>query len=594
MWAQIDAVADWLHRPVSASPLGCFARIFGVLLTAFALSTLPPYLMLLESTVLAFPFFPFDQLPLSPLEAPAMAKLRWLLMACGAGLATGVAARACCLTALPVAVYFMQLDRTLYNNHYVLMAQLLVFFACCCDDAALRWPRGSGQLPRWQHLLTQLLMLTPYLFGGVAKLSDDWLRRHEPIRTWAPEMLGDLDAALGGLLDRHLPAVDVVSPFAAAICWGGMLFDLGVPFALMGGAGRWAKHGVAFPASLVFNLCNKTWFGLGVFPYLMAASLVLFLPGAGAPPPTPPQKATKPAARAYAHAEGRLRRRATALSLCAYGVAHVAAPLRHVAVADASSPSWTDEGALYAWRMKLVERTGWLALRVSLTFSSPEAEAEAAAAAAAAAAARGEGGEAAWWFLPETDPALYPDQAGAVVHTPSMLRAYVRHLATALQTRGATVASVRAVSCVGVNGRPPQPLFRPEAELLHHSWAAAELLTAWRAADAPPLCSLGALHGTASEEEALRRQRASDAAYRWLYTPLARRSRLLEWPWQGRSRMPLAYEQRATGEAEATVADWLTRCSFIQAVDALWCSDEADRGGAGVEVGNDAGHLRCG
>lgn len=575
MWAEIDALADWLHRPVGAAPLGCFARIYGLLLTAFALGTLPPYLMLLESTVLAFPFFPFDQLPLSPLEAPTMANLRWLLMACGAGIATGVAARACCLTALVLAVYFMQLDRTLYNNHYVLMAQLLVLLACCCDDAALRWPRGSGQLPRWQHLLTQLLMLTPYFFGGVAKLSDDWLRRHEPIRTWAPEMMSDLDAALGGLLDRHLPAIDVVSPFAAAICWGGMLFDLGVPFALMGGR-RWVRYGVAFPASLLFNLCNKTWFGLGVFPYLMAASLVLFLPGAGAPA----QATTRKAARAYAHSDGRYRRRATALALCAYGVVHVAAPLRHTGVADASSPSWTDEGALYAWRMKLVERTGWLALRVSLSFSSPEAEAEAAA---TMAAARGEG-EAVWWFIPETDPALYPDQAGAVVHTPSMLHAYVRHLAAALHTRGATVASIRAVSCVGVNGRPTQPLFRPDAELLHHSWATAELLTAWRPADAAPLCSLSALHGTTSEEEALRRQRASDAAYRWLYTPLARRSRVLDWPWRGRSRMPAAYEQPAAG-AETAVADWLTRCSFIQAVDALWCPDEVDRSAAEVGAG---------
>ena len=82
--------------------------------------------------------------------------------------------------------------------------------------------------------------------------------------------------------------------------------------------------------------------------------------------------------------------------------------------------------------------------------------------------------------------------------------------------------------------------------------------------------------GAEDEEAAERLQRASDAAYRWLYAPLARRSRLLEWPWQGRSRMPAAYGQ----QAEATAADWLSRCSFLQAVDALWCPDEAGRGAA--------------
>ena len=138
------------------------------------------------------------------------------------------------------------------------MVQLLLLL-CCCDDAVLRWPRGGGgggggggsvraaaTVPRWQPLAAQLLVLTPYFFGGVAKLNPDWLLRHEPVRswnarhvqlqppipcghslrcmrlqvrTWAPDMLEKLDAALGGWLDRTLPAVDVVPPFAAAICW---------------------------------------------------------------------------------------------------------------------------------------------------------------------------------------------------------------------------------------------------------------------------------------------------------------------------------------------------------------------------------------
>ena len=109
------------------------------------------------------------------------------------------------------------------------MVQLLVLLSCC-DDVVLRWPRvrgvgrgGGGRaavsVPRWQPLAAQLLVLTPYLFGGLAKLNPDWLLRHEPVRSWAPEMLEKLDAALGGWLDRVLPAVDVVPPFAAAVCW---------------------------------------------------------------------------------------------------------------------------------------------------------------------------------------------------------------------------------------------------------------------------------------------------------------------------------------------------------------------------------------
>jgi len=507
-------------------------------------------------------------------------------------------------------------------------------------------------------------------------------------------MLERLDAALGGWLDRTLPAVDVVPPFAAFICWSGLLFDLAIPFALLFGGPR-LRWGVALPAATTFNALNKAWFHLGVFPYLMLASLVLFFPPF---PPSPPPSTSAavrqqlPAADAAAAAataaaatttckdKGRRsrsparlrarhvatrsaeadsaastaatsaaaanaaatsaaaasaaaasaaaasaaaasdrargcgrRQRRTTLALCAYAALHMLAPLRHAGCATAVSPSWTEEGALYAWRMKLVEKTGWLVLRVSLELpaaaaAEPEAAAATAAAGAAAAAA-GEGGdetgaqaEAAqtWWLVPETDASLYIDQAGAVVHSPPMALAYVSHLAATLAARGAAVTSIHAVSCVAVNGRSPQPLFNPHADLLQvlaQPSSALPLLTPWRAAGAPPLCNLSALHGAPSETAAQQLQRASDAAYRWLYAPLAARSRLSEWPWRGRHRSAAAQHDDSEGVTVAGAGaaavgaaaaaplpihegHWLARCSYLQAVEALWCPihDGVERG----------------
>ncbi len=111
---------------------------------------------------------------------------------------------------------------------------------------------------------------------------------------------------------------------------------------------------------------------------------------------------------------------------------------------------------------------------------------------------------------------------------------------------------------------------------------APRLLTAWRDAGAAPLCNLSALHGSATEAAAQRLQLASDAAYRWLYQPLAARERLAEWPWRGRSRMPPrdeAAEAAPAGAATARVppqGHWLARCSYLQAVDALWCPVQSD------------------
>ena len=124
-WAALDAalgrLSDWLHHPTPVAQLGCFCSAYGLLLAAFAHSTLPSYLNLLELTSFAFPFPPFDQLPVLPvLPARVLAALLWALVGCGAGLAAGVAPRPSLLAAAPLLAYFTDHAArpcTLYNNH---------------------------------------------------------------------------------------------------------------------------------------------------------------------------------------------------------------------------------------------------------------------------------------------------------------------------------------------------------------------------------------------------------------------------------------------------------------------------------------------
>jgi len=77
------------------------------------------------------------------------------------------------------------------------------------------------------------------------------------------------------------------------------------------------------------------------------------------------------------------------------------------------------EGALYSWHMKLVDRSGWLALLVTdegpshATAEGPRRAGRVGASDACDGGAGGEGQAAvsSWWLLPETDTALHPDQA---------------------------------------------------------------------------------------------------------------------------------------------------------------------------------------
>ncbi|KOO27031.1 hypothetical protein Ctob_002855 [Chrysochromulina tobinii] len=154
------------------------------------------------------------------------------------------------------------------------------------DERCLAWPLRSRRavLPYWQLLSLQLLVLTPYFYGGLAKLNRSWLLDAEPVRTWADEMLGSMDDASGGHvaqalehLARGATDAELLTAFAFFVSYAGLLIDLLVPLALLHRA-RWLRCSAALVA-LGFHACNRLWFGLGVFPYLCVLGLSLFLVG---------------------------------------------------------------------------------------------------------------------------------------------------------------------------------------------------------------------------------------------------------------------------------------------------------------------------
>ena len=106
-----------------------------------------------------------------------------------------------------------------------------------------------------------MLVLLPYIFGGLAKCNTDWLIHAQPVISWAPEMLESIDVLLHGDLlscvDSLIPAhVDVVALFAHSICLLGCAFDLLIPFALLHRSPT-VCWGIAFPLAAVCHLSNK-------------------------------------------------------------------------------------------------------------------------------------------------------------------------------------------------------------------------------------------------------------------------------------------------------------------------------------------------
>ena len=111
-----------MEQPIAGRAVSLFCRGFGVIIVMFAASTVPPYLSILEKTVLVFPYYPWHHLPLPVLEPAQMEHLRKVLIACGAGVTCGLAPRCCLLAAGCIIAYFVQLDRSKHRLRRALIA----------------------------------------------------------------------------------------------------------------------------------------------------------------------------------------------------------------------------------------------------------------------------------------------------------------------------------------------------------------------------------------------------------------------------------------------------------------------------------------
>jgi hypothetical protein len=307
-------------------------------------------------------------------------------------------------------------------------------------------------IPRYQLCVFQFLWLLPYGGGCVAKINADWLFRAQPPTNWFGRYRGMWQPSPAFPWVRSpldLPYVVAGSWwFPWAVCWGGFLFDFLISW-LLTNRRRRIRYLVGFPAAVCFNITNKILFGIGVFPYAMISSLVLFLP------PAAPAvwferchhdfgfaaSTTGPRVGNYVRGGGGglRRRRAVAAAVCGFCLLHLAVPLRHLLL-YAGNPSWTEEGHLHSWHMKLRSKSGDVLLRLQYAHN------------------------AVTWVEPAGDP--FFNNMRRVPHRPHSLLHYVGHLGRLAHRGGRPLHAVQAYSCVSLNGNRPQPLYMEAANLL--------------------------------------------------------------------------------------------------------------------------------
>ncbi len=329
--------------------------------------------------------------------------------------------------------YLFLLDKTTYQNHYYLIS--LVSWLLAILPAHRLWSVDAWQnpslrratAPAWSLWLLRFQIGVPYFYGGIAKISADWLAG-EPMRsaigekTWYPG-IGQLFATEFGV---------------QFFVWGGMLFDLLIVPALLWRRTRFA----AFLVSLVFHILNASMWPIGVFPWFMILATVVFFEPDWLRRllriPAEPAPANEPAGASPAVVASSLGQRLAATALIGFVLLQVLVPFRHHLYPG--DPNWTEETHHFSWHMLLrSKRCG-----VRLYAHDPHS---------------GRTGTV------DLRPYLTAYQANRFGREPRTIHQLARFVAADLRSKGFGDVEIRALALVSLNGRKPQMMIDPDVDL---------------------------------------------------------------------------------------------------------------------------------
>jgi vitamin K-dependent gamma-carboxylase len=285
-----------------------------------------------------YPLFDFVR----PLPGSGMYWLFWVMLALALLIGIGWFYRAASIGFAICFTYFFLIERTNYQNHYYLIcliAWLLPFLPLNTSlsvDCRTGRTTPSEQIATWVYWILQFHLGIPYFYGGIAKLTPDWL----------------LGQPMGMFLSTksEIPMIGewlALPGTAMLLSIGGLIFDLAVVPLLM-----WSKTRVAtYVVCILFHLINATLFQIHIFPWFMIlASSIFFSPGwprwiLGAPPidiETIVEESSQPTSGLPKWA----------VLLAGLVVAfHCLWPLRSRLYSEETS--WTECGHLFSWRMML-------------------------------------------------------------------------------------------------------------------------------------------------------------------------------------------------------------------------------------------------
>lgn len=344
--------------------------------------------------------------------------------------------------------YIELMDKTTYLNHYYFISTLsflMIFLPANAYFSVDAWRNKklrSQKIPAWTIDSIKLLLAIVYFYAGLAKLNSDWLFRAMPLQIWLPAnyslpILGDLFQ----LEWTHY-----------AFSWAGAFYDLSIPFLLLMKRTRI----FAFVLVVIFHLLTRVLFPIGMFPYIMIISALIFF--------EPKlhnnilewisrffniQKERFDNAREYLF-PNQWAKKVTIGLLSLFFLAQLLIPFRYLLYPG--ELFWTEEGYRFSWRVMLMEKAGYANFKV----------------------VDSESGQS---FYVDNMQFLTRIQEKQMVTQPDFILEYTHHLKEHYREQGIENSEIYVESYVALNGRmsrryidPNVDLTKIEPSLKHRTW----------------------------------------------------------------------------------------------------------------------------
>ena len=165
--------------------------------------------------------------------------------------------------------YIELMDKTTYLNHYYfvsILSFLMIFLPSNSSysvDSYLQ-KKSFKYTPKWCVDSIKLLLFIVYFYSGLAKINKDWLFEAQPLKIWLTTGSYDFPLIGSNLMQQEW--------FHYFMSWGGMFYDLLIPFLLI-----YTRTRVfGFLLVIFFHLFTVLLFPIGMFPYIMIMSSLIF------------------------------------------------------------------------------------------------------------------------------------------------------------------------------------------------------------------------------------------------------------------------------------------------------------------------------